>query len=106
MKKNLQLTVLALALCSVTVNAQSVKTVGSKQPLLSNINNPQNNGKFQATPAIDGRCATPTPHGEWESWSAEKLAQVEQEQVETEKILAQAKGQSVSISRDILIITT
>jgi peptidoglycan hydrolase CwlO-like protein len=35
-----------------------------------------------------------------------ELAQVEKEQAETEKILAQAQGQSASINRDILILTT
>ena len=83
MKKNLQLSVLALALCCVTVNAQNVKTVGSQQPLLSNItkNNPnQSSHKDHIDQqAPQGRCGTNIPHGEWESWSAEKLEQVEKE---------------------------
>jgi peptidoglycan hydrolase CwlO-like protein len=35
-----------------------------------------------------------------------ELVQVEKEQAETEKVLAQAQGQSASITRDILILTT
>ncbi|MES3031055.1 MAG: hypothetical protein V4697_01425 [Patescibacteria group bacterium] len=35
-----------------------------------------------------------------------ELAQVEKEQLETEKILAQAQGQSASLARDILILDT
>ena len=80
MKKNLQLSVLALALCCVTVTAQTAKTVGSVQPLLSNVTNNANQSGHKAhvdQAAPQGRCGTQVPHGEWESWSAEKLAQVE-----------------------------
>ncbi len=72
MKKNL-LSVLALALCCVTVNAQNFKTA-SKQPHTSS-NNQKGGHVDQLAPP--GRCGTQVPHGEWESWSAEKLAQVE-----------------------------
>ena len=79
MKKNLQLTALALALCCFGVNAQN-KTVGSHQPMMPTAgSNHQHNEKHQANP---GRCGTQTPHGDWESWTAEKLAPVEKDNAE------------------------
>jgi hypothetical protein len=79
MKKNLQLTALAFALCCLGLNAQN-RTVGSNQPMMSNGgNNHQHNSK---TEAPTRNCSTEIPHGEWESWSPEKIKAAENESVE------------------------
>lgn len=81
MKKNLQLAVLALALCCVTANAQT-KRVGSKQPMLSNPTTTQahnHNGTTETT--ATRKCGTETPHGEWESWTDEQIAEFEKKSV-------------------------
>ena len=81
MKKNLQLTALAVAISCLGLNAQNASKVATKNALNQNSNtaNSASHNHPSETPLNQGRCATPTPHGEWESWSAEKLAQVEQE---------------------------
>ena len=83
MKKNLQLTTLALALCCFGLNAQNSKKVANPNGLHLNSSATQATQANHNHPQSAGRnCGTETPHGEWESWTAEKLAQVEKQNAE------------------------
>lgn len=76
MKKNLQLTALALALCCFGLNAQN-KTVGSVQPVLPGPGNNATQNHKHETPTR--KCGTEIPHGEWENMTdaqIEELARV------------------------------
>ena len=77
MKNNLQLTALALAICCFGVNAQNKNVITGTKAVNHTKNTPGVHS--EKTFVTGGRCGTEAPHGEWESWSAEKLAQVEQQ---------------------------
>ena len=62
-------------------------------------------GVFSIFPTLSYAQLSETP-AQKEARLRAELAQVEKEQAETEKILAQAKGQSASLARDILILDT
>ncbi len=78
MKKNLQLTALAVALCCLGLNAQTGKKVAGTNVISPNPTK-SSHAAHDKAPVNQGRCGTQTPHGEWESWTEEKLAQVEAE---------------------------
>jgi len=78
MKKNLQLTALAFAIFCFGLNAQnSKKRVITGKTSGINSSNQIHTGHSEKTEAPGRNCGTETPHSEWETWSPEKLAQVE-----------------------------
>ena len=76
MKKNLQLTALAFAICCFGLNAQNGKTVATKNALNPNpkTTNTAAHSHPGETPASATRiCGTEIPHGEWENWTEEQI---------------------------------
>jgi hypothetical protein len=73
MKKNLQLVTLALALCCMTANAQMGKVVGPKTRQAPAVHN-ESDHKTETPGRI---CGTEIPHGEWDNWTPEQIAELE-----------------------------
>ncbi len=79
MKKNLQLTALALALCCLGLNAQNGKKVANKNALTPTpkTTNTAAHTHPGETPASTTRiCGTEIPHGEWDNWTAEQIEEL------------------------------
>lgn len=87
MKKNLQLTALALAICCFGLNAQNKRVVTGKTSVYGSQTITHNHN--EKTEAPGRKCGTEIPHGEWESWTAEKLAEVEKQ---NEELMANYKS--------------
>lgn len=74
MKKNLQLTALALALCCFGVNAQTGRVVAGKNGINTTTSTKGTNAHGNHTDATPTRkCGTEIPHGEWDNWTAEQI---------------------------------
>ncbi len=77
MKKNLQLTALALALCCFGLNAQNGRTVAGKNTLNTATGTKGGNSHSNHTESTPTRiCGTEIPHGEWENMTDAQLEEL------------------------------
>lgn len=74
MKKNLQLTALALALCCFGLNAQNGRTVAGMNAInVTTGTKGAGSHTHHSESSPTRKCGTEIPHGEWDNWTAEQI---------------------------------
>lgn len=82
MKKNLQLTALALALCCFGVNGQNKRVITGKTSVVGTIQSHSSHStEKESTPKRI--CGSEIPRGEWDNWTAEEIKELEKTNFKT-----------------------